>query len=142
MLSISISQIMFETFNVRGLRMEQQPVLAMYALQHLREQKAQLKAQQNGQQQPLYDVRNGSAFSQFGASGTGAFGGGTFGAASNPTALVVDAGFRYTHVVPITEGFVLKSNIRRMNLGGKHVTDLIHEALVDRKEENIPQEYR
>lgn len=43
--------------------------------------------------------------------------------------LVVDAGFNATHVTPVLFGQVLESGIRRVNVGGKTMTNLLKETV-------------
>jgi actin-related protein 6 len=45
------------------------------------------------------------------------------------TALVLDSGFSFTHAVPIVGGSELKSSVRRLNLGGKALTNHLKELV-------------
>lgn len=45
------------------------------------------------------------------------------------TGVVVDAGFSFTHVVPIFNGSVLLSGVRRLNLGGKVISNYLKEVV-------------
>lgn len=50
-------------------------------------------------------------------------------AARTGAGVVVDAGFSFTHVVPFFKGQVLESGIRRINLGGKAMTNYLKELV-------------
>ena len=43
--------------------------------------------------------------------------------------LVVDAGFSFTHALPIFDGQLLESGIKRINLGGKALTNYFKELI-------------
>lgn len=45
------------------------------------------------------------------------------------TGLVVESGFSFTHVVPIVDGHVVLNAVRRVNVGGKLLTNLLKETL-------------
>ena len=42
------------------------------------------------------------------------------------TGVVVDTGDGVTHVVPVYDGFVPQSLIRRLDVAGRHVTEVIN----------------
>lgn len=44
--------------------------------------------------------------------------------------LVLDCGFSFTHAVPIFDGRVVEAGVRRLNLGGKAITNLLKEVLL------------
>ena len=44
-------------------------------------------------------------------------------------ALVLDAGFSFTHAVPIFNDVVLETGVRRQNLGGKVLTNYLKELV-------------
>jgi actin-related protein 6 len=50
-------------------------------------------------------------------------------AASAGVGLVVDAGFSFTHAVPVCDGRVLSDGVRRINLGGKALTNYLKELV-------------
>ena len=54
--------------------------------------------------------------------------------------VVVDAGFSFTHATPVFDGRVLRSGIRRVNLGGKALTNYLKE-LVSYRQWNMMDEY-
>ena len=54
--------------------------------------------------------------------------------------VVVDAGFSFTHATPVFDGLVLRSGIRRVNLGGKALTNYLKE-LVSYRQWNMMDEY-
>ena len=43
--------------------------------------------------------------------------------------LVVDSGFSYTHVVPVFDDFNINSSIRRVNIGGKALTNYLKQVV-------------
>jgi actin-related protein 6 len=43
--------------------------------------------------------------------------------------IVVDAGFSFTHTVPFFGGAVLLGGVRRLALGGKHLTNYLKELV-------------
>lgn len=43
--------------------------------------------------------------------------------------LVVDCGFSFTHVAPVFDGQVLLEGVRRINLGGKALTNYLKELV-------------
>ena len=43
--------------------------------------------------------------------------------------LVVDAGFSFTHVAAVFDGRVLPGGVRRINLGGKALTNYLKELI-------------
>ncbi|KAK9790567.1 hypothetical protein WJX73_008231 [Symbiochloris irregularis] len=59
--------------------------------------------------------------------------------------VVVDAGFSFTHVVPIFDGKVMKSAVRRIDLGGKaltnYLTELVSYRSMDMREEAYLMEH-
>lgn len=42
--------------------------------------------------------------------------------------LVLDCGFSFTHAIPIFDGHVIPCGIRRVNVGGKVITNLLKEV--------------
>ncbi|CAE8644438.1 unnamed protein product [Polarella glacialis] len=102
-----MAEMMFETFNVNGLHIAVQAVLALYA-------------------QWVNDVRIDQ--NQAGAS-------------PDLTGLVVDSGDGQSHVIPVADGYVISSCIQEIPLGGRHVTQFVHDMLCDRNEP-VPPEQR
>ena len=47
----------------------------------------------------------------------------------NPCSLVVDSGFSFTHAVPLFQGNPLNYAIKRVNVGGKLLTNLLKETV-------------
>ena len=43
--------------------------------------------------------------------------------------LVVDAGFSFTHIVPVFDGHAIPSGIKRINIGGKLLTNYLKELV-------------
>mmetsp|Transcript_30039 Transcript_30039/g.84763 ORF Transcript_30039/g.84763 Transcript_30039/m.84763 type:complete len:413 (-) Transcript_30039:59-1297(-) len=43
--------------------------------------------------------------------------------------LVLDCGFSFTHTIPVFDGKVLPAGVRRLNLGGKAITNLLKEMV-------------
>lgn len=50
-------------------------------------------------------------------------------AAAAGVGVVVDAGFSFTHAVPLCDGRVLWPAVRRVNLGGKALTNYLKELV-------------
>lgn len=50
-------------------------------------------------------------------------------AAAAGVGVVVDAGFSFTHAVPLCDGRVLWPSVRRINLGGKALTNYLKELV-------------
>lgn len=50
-------------------------------------------------------------------------------AAAAGIGLVIDAGFSFTHAVPVCDGHVLLEGVRRINLGGKALTNYLKELV-------------
>mmetsp|Transcript_122248 Transcript_122248/g.346570 ORF Transcript_122248/g.346570 Transcript_122248/m.346570 type:complete len:418 (+) Transcript_122248:99-1352(+) len=96
------AEIMFETFNVKGLHIAVQAVLALYT---------QWVERGNDPARP------------------------------DLTGLVVDSGDGLTHAIPVANNFVIGSCIQEIQLGGRHVTQFIHDMLCDRGEP-VPPEQR
>lgn len=44
--------------------------------------------------------------------------------------MLVDVGYRNTHITPVVDGYTLLKDVERLELGGKHITDVIHESMV------------
>jgi len=97
-----MAEMMFETFNVSGLHIAVQAVLALYAQ----------SVTENSQ-----------------------------GGSQSLTGLVVDSGDGLSHVIPVADGYVISSCIQEIPLGGKHVTQFVHDMLCDRNEP-VPPEQR
>lgn len=49
------------------------------------------------------------------------------------TALVVDSGFSFTHIVPIVDGVIQQKAIRRINIAGKALTNYLKEIVSTRQ---------
>ncbi|CAI5712619.1 unnamed protein product [Peronospora destructor] len=94
------AEIMFETFNVPGLYIAVQAVLALYA--------------------SWPKVKDPSQRSL--------------------TGTVIDSGDGVTHVIPVSDGYVIGSCIRHIPLAGRDVTHFIQKMLRDRGEKVPPEE--
>lgn len=101
------AEIMFETFNVRGLDIRMQAVLALYA------QWVNTVKVEQGNQSARPDL----------------------------TGIVVDSGDSLTHVIPVFDGYVIGSCIRKLPLGGRQATQFVCDMLTDRGEP-VPPEQR
>lgn len=86
----SMAEIMFETFNVKGLHIGVQAVLAL--------------------------VSSSGLGSELSLTGT-----------------VLDSGDGVTHVIPISDGFVIGSCIKHIPLAGSNITKFIADMIQDRK---------
>lgn len=87
----AMAEIMFETFNAKGLHIGVQAVLAL--------------------------VSSSGLGSQLSLTGT-----------------VLDSGDGVTHVIPISDGFVIGSCIKHIPLAGSNITKFIADMIQDRKE--------
>lgn len=96
------AEIMFETFNVAGIYIAVQAVLALYASWTAKKAK------------------------ELGLSGS-------------LTGTVIDSGDGVTHVIPISDGYVIGSSIKHIPLAGRDITQFVYNFLKDR-EKNIPPE--
>lgn len=105
------AEIMFETFNVPGLCIEVSSVLALTAAWESSISRIQHKDGNEGAQ--AYKQKFG--FRQ-------------------KTGVVIDSGDGVTNVVPIYEGYVLGSCIRKIPVAGRDVTEFIKKMLQDRRE--------
>ncbi len=85
-----MAEIMFETFNAKGLHIGVQAVLALI-------------------------------------SSTG------MGTGVSLTGTVLDSGDGVTHVIPISDGFVIGSCIKHIPLAGSNMTKFISDMILDRK---------
>ncbi len=74
---------------------------------------------------PALAVRQWSASATGKAAGTPA--------AQASAGVVLDAGFSFTHAVPVFDGRVLPSGVRRINLGGKALTNYLKELVSYRR---------
>lgn len=99
-----MAEIMFETFNVKGLFIGVQATLALYA------QLANSGGEESKQAQ--HDLND-------------------FG---EMTATVIDSGEGSTHVFPVCDGVVISSCVKDIPLAGKHITDYTLQAMRDRGE--------
>mmetsp|Transcript_38470 Transcript_38470/g.107186 ORF Transcript_38470/g.107186 Transcript_38470/m.107186 type:complete len:425 (-) Transcript_38470:41-1315(-) len=97
------AELMFETFNVKGLHIAVQAVLALYAQWAQSRKESTVKPDLTG--------------------------------------LVVDSGDGCTYLIPVADGFVIGSCIQEIKLGGRNVTQFVHDMLRDRKEP-VPAEQR
>lgn len=43
--------------------------------------------------------------------------------------LVVDSGYSFTHIAPFYRGNIILEGIRRINIGGKHLTNYLKEVI-------------
>ena len=71
------------------------------------------------------------AVRQWSASATGKAG--ATSAAQAVAGVVLDAGFSFTHAAPVFDGRVLPSGVRRINLGGKALTNYMKELVSYRR---------
>jgi actin-related protein 3 len=96
------AEIMFETFNVPGLYVAVQAVLALCASLLTKHDKG--------------------------------------GKNSSVTGTVIDSGDGVTHIIPVSEGYVIGSCIKHVPLAGRDVTNFIVNMLRDRNEPLLPDE--
>jgi actin-related protein 3 len=91
-----MAEIMFETFNVQGLFIGVQAVLALFA--------------------GVYTSKN-TQIKSADLSGT-----------------VIDSGDGVTHVIPVSNGFVVGSCVKHIPLAGRNITRFMLQMMVDRGE--------
>ena len=104
------AEIMFETFNVPGLYIAVQAVLALAA---------------SWGSSKVAKQRKDSGLNP--------------AASSNPlTGIVVDSGDGVTHVIPVVEGYAIGSAIKHIPIAGRDVTHYVQQLLRDRNEANLP----
>jgi actin-related protein 3 len=96
------AEIMFETFNVSGIYIAVQAVLALYASWTAKKSKE-------------------------------------LGLTGSLSGTVIDSGDGVTHVIPVSDGYVIGSSIKHIPLAGRDITQFVYNFLKDR-EKNIPPE--
>ena len=99
-----MAEIMFETFNVKGLFIGVQATLALYA-QVANKSEEESKTTQN-------DLNN----------------------ISEMTGTVIDSGDGVTHVFPVCDGYVISSCVKHIPLAGRDITAFTLQSLRDRGE--------
>jgi len=114
------AEIMFETFNVPGLYIAVQAVLALAASWNSKHVYFCVLF-------TFYILSNYLDFVQV--------------AQKSLTGTVIDSGDGVTHVIPVAEGYVIGSCIKHIPLAGSTVTKFIQQLMLDRKEP-IPPEVR
>jgi len=97
------AEIMFETFNVAGLYIAVQAVLALVA---------------------SWTSKKSRDLNLMGEM----------------TGTVVDSGDGVTHVIPVSDGYVIGSSIKHIPLAGRDITNFMQEFIRDREEGKIPPE--
>mmetsp|Transcript_10718 Transcript_10718/g.15671 ORF Transcript_10718/g.15671 Transcript_10718/m.15671 type:complete len:432 (+) Transcript_10718:125-1420(+) len=112
-----VAEIMFETFNVPGLYIAVSAVLALTAAWEASVTKVLQKKGSEGlaEYQRKYGFRK-------------------------RTGAVIDSGDGITNVVPIYEGYVVGSSIRKIPVAGRDVTEFIKQMLRDRREPVPPED--
>ena len=105
-----VAEIMFETFNVPGLYIAVSAVLALTAAWESSINKVRTKKGAEG----LAEYKQKYGFRQ-------------------RTGAVIDSGDGITNVVPIYEGYVVGSSIRKVPVAGRDVTEFIKSMLKDRR---------
>jgi len=56
------------------------------------------------------------------------------------TGTVIDSGDGVTHVIPVSDGYVIGSSIKHIPLAGRDITNFMQEFIRDREEGKIPPE--
>ncbi len=100
-----IAEIMFETFNVKGLFIGVQATLALYA--------------QLANQGKEEESKNAKA---------------DLSAIGEMTGTVIDSGDGVTHVFPVCDGYVISSCVKHIPLAGRDITQFTLQSLKDRGE--------
>ena len=109
-----IGEIMFETFNVPGVHVGVQAVLALHA------------------SVALHGVDNNKKSSDVDGGSNKNDGGGL-------TGTVIDIGDGVTHVIPVCDGYVVSSAIKSVPLAGRDLTRFV-QTLMRERGENVPAE--
>ena len=107
-------EIMFETFNVPGVHVGVQAVLALHA------------------SVALHGVDNNKKSSDVDGGSNKNDGGGL-------TGTVIDIGDGVTHVIPVCDGYVVNSAIKSVPLAGRDLTRFV-QTLMRERGENVPAE--
>ena len=100
-----MAEIMFETFNVKGLFIGVQATLALYA-------QIANKSDEEESKNAQHDLNN----------------------ISEMTGTVIDAGDGVTHVFPVCDGYVISSCVKHIPLAGRDITAYTLQSLRDRGE--------
>ena len=101
-----MAEIMFETFNVKGLFIGVQATLALYA---------SIANSPNGEESKAQS--------------------GDLANISEMTGTVIDAGDGVTHVFPVCDGYVISSCVKHIPLAGRDITNFTLQSLRDRGEQ-------
>lgn len=99
-----MAEIMFETFNVKGLFIGVQASLALFAQMGKTE-----KDEGNLAEKVVNDV-------------------------DNQTGTVIDAGDGVTHIFPVCDGYVIGSCVKHVPLAGRDMSNFVLQCLKDRGE--------
>ncbi|PNW72245.1 hypothetical protein CHLRE_16g676050v5 [Chlamydomonas reinhardtii] len=116
----AMAEIMFETFNVAGLYVGVQAVLALYAGWASADRAAKAAS-------------GASASSASSASASAA------AVSAHLTGTVVDVGEGVTHIIPVVDGYVLGGAIKSLPVAGRAVTGFVQQMLRDRGEPVPPE---
>jgi len=102
-----IAEIMFETFNVKGLFIGVQAALALYA-----------QVCKSGKDETDEQNQSAVGLSEFDMTGT-----------------VIDAGDGVTHIFPVCDSYVVGSCVKSIPMAGRDMTNFIVQSFKDRGEQ-------
>jgi actin-related protein 3 len=115
-----VGEIMFETFNVPGVHVGVQAVLALSGVQALiSSSKSNSNSMKGGN-----DYNSDHSNNNDGLTGT-----------------VIDIGDGVTHVIPVCDGYVVGSAIKSVPLAGKDLTRFVQTLMRERGEDVPPEEF-
>lgn len=121
-----IGEIMFETFNVPGVHIGVQAVLALNASVALNASAAaSSKKNRNGDEENSGNDNSKRDRNDGGGDGL--------------TGTVIDIGDGVTHVIPVCDGYVVSSAIKSVPLAGRDLTRFV-QTLMRERGENVPAE--
>ncbi|GIL79808.1 hypothetical protein Vretifemale_9098 [Volvox reticuliferus] len=123
----AMAEIMFESFNVAGLYVGVQAVLALYAGW----------ATADRADKEVAKAGVGATSATGSSSAAAAVPGHISTATAHLTGTVVDVGEGVAHIIPVVDGFVLEGAIKSLPLAGRAVTGFVQQMLRCEKKENL-----
>ncbi|GIL79807.1 hypothetical protein Vretimale_12425 [Volvox reticuliferus] len=126
----AMAEIMFESFNVAGLYVGVQAVLALYAGW----------ATADRADKEVAKAGVGATSATGSSSAAAAVPGHISTATAHLTGTVVDVGEGVAHIIPVVDGFVLEGAIKSLPLAGRAVTGFVQQMLRERGEP-VPPEF-
>ncbi|GLC47861.1 hypothetical protein PLESTB_000033500 [Pleodorina starrii] len=125
----AMAEIMFESFNVAGLYVGVQAVLALYAGWATADRADREAARAASGPAPSSTSTSAPASTSTSAPTS----------AAHLTGTVVDVGEGVAHIIPVVDGFVLEGAIKSLPLAGRAVTGFVQQMLRERGEPVPPE---